>query len=85
MKKIVGIIGVAMIAFAMFFNTSITNKSKIDLDLSGLVALNEAQAEIIIGSTTCSYIGFQSFSCSDGPFTFTGCIPDPSLGCMGYY
>ena len=61
------------------------NVSNGDLNLANLISLNEAQAEVTVTSNKCSYIGHQGFSCTDGIFTFTGCIPDPTLGCSGTY
>jgi hypothetical protein len=82
MKKKLGIFSVAIIAVASFYFTQ-NDKAIRDVDLASLVSLNEAQAEIIIISTECSYIGFEWAECTDGPFTFSRCIPDPTLGCRG--
>ncbi len=45
MKKIIGILGVFVIAMAMFFNTSAMNSSNGDLDLASLLNMNTANAE----------------------------------------
>ena len=44
MKKIIGIIGVAVFTMAMFVNTNVTVGSS-GLDLASLVSLNSANAE----------------------------------------
>ncbi len=44
MKKVIGILGVAMIAAAMFFNTNLVNDSTKDISLSSLISLNNANA-----------------------------------------
>lgn len=81
MKNKIGKFSVAIIAVASFYFTQ-DDKAIRDIDLAGLVSLNEAQAEIIITSTECSYIGAEWAQCTDGPFTFIGCFPDPTLGCQ---
>ena len=48
MKKIIGILGVAFIAIAMFFNTSGMNSSNGDLDLASILNMNTANAECTI-------------------------------------
>ena len=45
MKKIIGIIGIAVIAMAVFFNANTMNGSNGDLDLANLIAMNIANAE----------------------------------------
>jgi len=85
MKKKIGIFSVAIIACAMFFNANLLQNTKSDVNLASLIATNKAQAEIIVSTTQCSYIGAYWASCSDGPFTFTGCYPSPSLGCNAVY
>ena len=45
MKKILGILGVAAFAGAMFLNTNTFNDSKTALSLDSLVSLNSANAE----------------------------------------
>ncbi len=45
MKKLIGIVGVAVIAMAMFFSTSALNSSSGDLDLASLLNINTANAE----------------------------------------
>ncbi|QTD37919.1 hypothetical protein JL193_01005 [Polaribacter batillariae] len=83
MKKLIGILGVAAIAMAMFFSANTNNVD--NSDLASLFAVNTANAEVTVSSDQCSYIGHHGFSCTDGPFTFTGCISDPTLGCSGTY
>ena len=49
MKKIIGVLGIAVFAMAMFFNTSnAINSSNSDLDLASLITLNTADAECAI-------------------------------------
>jgi len=43
MKKVIGILSVAVFAIAMFMNTSVINNS--DISLANLVSLNSAEAE----------------------------------------
>lgn len=61
MKKIIGSLGVVIIAVAMFFNTNVTNNSTEDTSLTSLIGLNSANAEeyggITIGSTDCTCSG----------------------------
>jgi hypothetical protein len=45
MKKIIGILGVAVIAVAMFFSSNAVNSSMGDLNLASLISLNNANAE----------------------------------------
>lgn len=45
MKKTIGIIGTAVIAMVMFFNTNMINSSNGDLDLASLLEVNTANAE----------------------------------------
>ena len=49
MKKLIGILGIAVIATAMFFNTN-TNHAD-NIDLSSLIAINMANAEDSGGAT----------------------------------
>ncbi|MBA0883952.1 hypothetical protein [Flavobacterium undicola] len=49
MKKIIGVLGVAVIAVAMFFSANAVNSSVADLNLNSLINLNVAHAE---GETT---------------------------------
>jgi hypothetical protein len=44
MKKIIGILGVMVIAVAMFFSTNTINSSNGDLNLANLVNMNPANA-----------------------------------------
>lgn len=50
MKKILGILGVAMIAAAMFVNTNANNAGN-NVDLAGLLSINTANAECVPGYT----------------------------------
>lgn len=45
MKKIIGILGVAVFSMVMFVNTNTTNYSNGDFDLAKLIAINTANAE----------------------------------------
>lgn len=45
MKKIIGFLGVAVFALAMFFNTNSNNASNGNFSLSSLLTLNTANAE----------------------------------------
>ena len=45
MKKLIGIIGVAVIAFAVFFNANTMNSSNNDFDLASILNMNTANAE----------------------------------------
>ena len=45
MKKLTGILGVTVIAVAMFFNSNAMNNSNGDLDLASLLEVNTANAE----------------------------------------
>ncbi|MDY7396718.1 hypothetical protein UMM65_15830 [Aureibaculum sp. 2210JD6-5] len=44
-KKIIGILGIAIIAMALFFSTNAINGSNGEFDLLGLVSMNTANAE----------------------------------------
>ena len=50
MKKIIGILGVAVFAMAMFFSTNATSSSDGNLNLASLITLNTANAESCIGA-----------------------------------
>jgi hypothetical protein len=45
MKKLIGILGVAVIAMAMFFNTNTMNGSNNSFDLASLLTISSANAE----------------------------------------
>lgn len=45
MKKILGILGVVMIAATMFFSSNVANTSNGNLNLAGLININTANAE----------------------------------------
>lgn len=47
MKKIIGVLGVVMIAATMFFSANNVNSSNGDLDLANLITMSSANAEII--------------------------------------
>lgn len=47
MKKIIGILGVALIVAAMFLNTNAVNGSGSDTSLANLLTLNSANAECV--------------------------------------
>ena len=53
MKKIIGILGVAVIAMAIFFNTNSMDSSNGNLDLATLITMNEANAEYPIFDGGC--------------------------------
>ncbi|GAL89711.1 hypothetical protein [Jejuia pallidilutea] len=53
MKKIIGILGIIMIAMAMFLNTSANYSSNGNFDLASLTALSIANAES--GGVSCPY------------------------------
>ena len=55
MKKIIGILGIAVIAAAMFFSTNNVNGSSSDTSLASLMSLNSANAEVITGEAACHY------------------------------
>lgn len=45
MKKIIGVLGITVIAMAMFFNTNVINSSNRDSNLVSLISMNTANAE----------------------------------------
>ncbi len=45
MKKLIGFVGVAVIAMAIFFSTNTVNSANQDLDLANLLSINDANAE----------------------------------------
>lgn len=58
MKKLIGILGIAVIAMTMFFSTNSINTSDGEVDLASLIAINTANAETVIfgcknGGTYC--------------------------------
>lgn len=55
MKKIIGILGIAVFSMAMFFSTNAMNSINGDLDLENLASLNTANAEGDI-CITCGYV-----------------------------
>ena len=66
MKKIIGILGVAVIAATMFYSANAVNVSKTDLNLASLVSMNTANAEVegsgVTCSTYCSYRFYKTCS-----------------------
>ena len=67
MKKIIGIIGTAVIAMAMFFSANTVNSSNGDLDLASLLEVNTANAEC--DWSTCDsycYLGLVCFITCNG-------------------
>ncbi len=52
MKKIIGIIGTAVIAMAMFFNSNNANNE--NLDLASMISINTASAEESGAKKGCS-------------------------------
>ncbi len=50
MKKIIGILGVAAIAVALYFNVNSVNNNT---DLAGLIAINTANAEMTVTINDC--------------------------------
>lgn len=56
MKKIIGILGVAFIALAVFFNTNAMNDSNGDFDLTSLLVTNTANAEVGCDTGTDWYV-----------------------------
>ncbi len=66
MKKLIGILGVAVIAMAMLFSTNVVNITNGDMDLASLVSMGEANAE-------CPY----EWGFNDGRCTWTNrCVWD---------
>jgi hypothetical protein len=62
MKKIVGVLGVAVIAATMFFSANGVTDSPADTNLASLLGMNSANAEwqddgITVGSTDCTCSG----------------------------
>ena len=47
MKKLIGIVGVMVIAMAMFFSINVLNGTNSDFDLASLIQMNTANAECI--------------------------------------
>lgn len=61
MKKLIGILGVAMIAMTMFFSTNVMTGSNGDLVLDNIIAMNEANAEDVCidcawSSNVCAWV-----------------------------
>lgn len=83
MKKIIGILGIAVIAATMFFNTNGVSSSTTDLRLASLLSINTANAEVdpngeVEDEKDCKYTisvgccGFQYTTEMDG--TKTECV-----------
>lgn len=54
MKKIIGVLSVAVFSMALFFNTANANSSNGDFDLISLINMNEANAECVEGTPNTS-------------------------------
>ena len=82
MKKLIGIVGIAVIAMAMFFNTNALNSSNGDFDLASLLNMNSANAECTHGDPECF------FKCDSTPnetckFTYQHAGVTVTLTCDG--
>lgn len=74
MKKIIGILGVAVLGMSMFFNANFLNTSGEGLNLENLVSINTANAETTAWLCTytgnwndrCSFIGTPVLRCTFG-------------------
>lgn len=75
MKKVIGILGVAVIAATMLFSTNIINSSKSDTSLAGLIAVNTANAENDPDGDNCTKLDNSSCYVGTG-LTFLGCDED---------
>lgn len=56
MKKIIGILGIAVIAVAMFFSVNKLRNSSADSSLDNLISMNKANAEEGDICITCGYV-----------------------------
>lgn len=63
MKKLIGIIGTAVIAMAMLFSANSINSSNGDLDLASLLSVNTANAEEGCNDATCNYYCYSGNVC----------------------
>ena len=50
MKKIIGILGIVVIAATMFFSANEVNGSNSDISLTSLMTLNSANAECVVST-----------------------------------
>ncbi|WP_269243387.1 hypothetical protein [Flavobacterium limnophilum] len=77
MKKILGILGVAVIAATMFFSTNNVNGSSSDASLASLITLNTANAQnseepcekagtTVRGNNILYYLAASGSDCCDG-------------------
>lgn len=57
MKKIIGILGVAVFAMTMFFNANTMNSSTGDFDLASLTNMHTANAELMCPDGNGGYFG----------------------------
>jgi hypothetical protein len=72
MKKIIGVLGVAVIAVAMFLTTNVVNKTSSDISLMSLVTINEANAEANATSCTVTTTCMNSIGDPNGSVSCTG-------------
>lgn len=73
MKKIIGILGVAVIAATMFFSANAVNGSANDTSLAGLIAMNTANAEGGTDVPGCDYTGYSSDYCHWSGYAVQNC------------
>lgn len=81
MKKLIGILGIAVVASAMFLSTNAVNSSTEDTSISSLIALNTANAETAWG---CRYNGSWYDYCGYIGTNVIRCAPSSSGGCYFY-
>jgi hypothetical protein len=81
MKKIIGILGVAVIAATMFFSANNLTGSSSDASLASLVGMNSANAETMAWG--CRYTGVSGDYCSYFGSRITNC-GNSSLSNCGY-
>ena len=86
MKKIIGVLGIAVIAMAMFFNTTILVNNAGN-DLSTLLTLTDASAEF--GDPNCEYaLMLESTNTTSGTVLVNGepcyhSVTETSTDCIG--
>lgn len=80
MKKLTGILGVVVLAMAMFFNLNTMNSSNVNFDLASLLTMNTANAEIF-GQDDCSSNSIQDYMPDDDPCTVY--VMSPIIGVPG--
>ena len=71
MKKIVGILGVALLAVTLSLNSNSINSTSVNFDIANLISINTANAKVL--ATTCS----ASATC------FYGSQAQGSVSCTG--